>query len=359
MSSQAAAMPASGALPRAPSRWGLWGAFAVVYLVWGSTFLGIRVAVETLPPLSMAAIRFLVSGSILLLVSSRVRPRPTLRQWGNAAIVGALFFLGNHGLVTTAARFIPSSLACLIVATEVPIIALLSSALLPGQPLTRPGVIGAGLGLAGVVCLFSGSGAGEGAASMLACLAVLGASLCWSVGAVLSQRLQFPPDPILRAAMQMTCGGTLLCGASLLRGEPAALEAAAFSTRSLIALLYLIAFGSVLAFACYSYLLKHVRADTVATHVFVNPLVAVAVGAWLGGEQLRPAHLVSGLFILASVSVITLGQRRSGDPQRIVRSAADLERPGSSDSRCRAPSRSRSFLPDPGSPLSEPKGWLP
>jgi drug/metabolite transporter (DMT)-like permease len=194
---------------------------------------------------------------------------------------------------------------------------------------------------------------------MLACLAVLGASLSWSIGAVLSQRLQFPPDPILRAAMQMTWGGLLLSGASLLRGEPAALETAAFSGRSLIALLYLIAFGSVLAFACYSYLMRHVRADTVATHVFVNPLVAVAVGAWLGGEQLRPAHLVSGLFILASVSVITLGQRRTGDPQRIVRSAADLTRPIACDSRCLPASGSQPSTPDPGSPLSEPKRWSP
>jgi len=359
MSSPAAATPASGALRRSPSRWGLWGAFAVIYLVWGSTFLGIRVAVETLPPLSMAAIRFLVSGGILLLVSCRVRPRPTLRHWGNAAVVGALFFLGNHGLVSTAARFIPSSLACLIVATEVPIIALLSSALLPGQPLTRSGLIGAGLGLAGVVCLFSGSGAGAAAASVPACLAILGASLSWSMGAVLSQRLQFPPDPILRAAMQMIWGGALLSFASVLRGEPAALQAAAFSSRSVIALLYLIAFGSVLAFACYSYLLEHVRADTVATHVFVNPLVAVAVGAWLGGERLRPAHLVSGLFILASVGVITLGQRRRGDPHRIVRSAADLQRPIGCDSRCVAPARPRPSIPDPGSPLSESKGCLP
>ncbi len=304
-------------------------------------------AVETLPPLSMAAIRFLVSGGILLLVSCRVRPRPTLRHWGNAAVVGALFFLGNHGLVSTAARFIPSSLACLIVATEVPIIALLSSALLPGQPLTRSGLIGAGLGLAGVVCLFSGSGAGAAAASVPACLAILGASLSWS------------PDPILRAAMQMIWGGALLSFASVLRGEPAALQAAAFSSRSVIALLYLIAFGSVLAFACYSYLLEHVRADTVATHVFVNPLVAVAVGAWLGGERLRPAHLVSGLFILASVGVITLGQRRRGDPHGIVRSAADLQRPIGCDSRCVAPARPRPSIPDPGSPLSESKGCLP
>jgi drug/metabolite transporter (DMT)-like permease len=284
----------------------LWGSFAVIYLVWGSTFLGIRVAVETLPPLSMAAVRFLIAGGILLALSSRVRPRPTLREWGNAAIVGGFFFLGNHGLVTSAARFIPSSLVCLIIATEVPIIAVLSSVLLPNQPLTRRSLIGAAFGLAGVLCLF-GKGAGDSAVPLLACLMVVGASLSWSLGAVFSQRLRFPPDAVLRAAMQMTCGGVMLSCASLLRGE--SIDVAALSSRSLLALAYLIAFGSVLAFACYSYLLKHVRAEAVATHSFVNPLVAVVVGAWLGGEHLRPAHLVSGLLILCSVCVITLGQR--------------------------------------------------
>ncbi|HYZ89833.1 MAG TPA: EamA family transporter [Myxococcales bacterium] len=313
MSSPAGEVLSFSAAERAPSRWSLFGAFAVIYLVWGSTFLGIRIAVETLPPLSMAAIRFIVSGGVLLLASSRVRPRPTLREWRNAAIVGALFFLGNHGLVSSAAPFIPSSLSCLIIATEVPTIALLSSLLLPNRPLTRAGLIGAALGVAGVVCLFAGKGNGSGASavSVLACLAVLGASWCWAFGAVLSQRLKFPPNAILRAAMQMSCGAVMLSAASLLRGEYVTLSAASFSARSLLALGYLITFGSVLAFACYSYLLKHVRADTVATHVFVNPLVAVALGAWLGGERLRPAHLISGLLILASVSVILLGQRRS------------------------------------------------
>lgn len=316
MSTPAAEIALPSAPERSPSRWALCGAFAAIYLVWGSTFLGIRVAVETLPPLSMAAIRFLVSGGVLLLATSRIRPRPTLLQWRNAAVVGALFFLCNHGLVSSAARFIPSSLSCLIVATEVPIIALLSSALLPNQPLTRAGLVGAVFGVAGVVCLFVGNDSSHGAINVFACLAVLGASLSWSMGAVLSQRLQFPPDPILRAAMQMTCGAVLLSAASLVHGEHRALAAAAFSGRSLLALAYLITFGSVLAFACYSYLLKHVRADTVATHVFVNPLVAVALGAWLGGEQLRPAHLVSGLLILVSVGVITLGARSLSRPVR-------------------------------------------
>src|SRR3979409_1594340 len=106
---------------RTAARWPLWGSFAVIYLIWGSSFLGIKVAVETLPPLFTAAVRFLISGAILLLATSQIRPRPTARHWANAAIVGALFFLVNHGLVTSAARYIPSSLACLIAATQVPI----------------------------------------------------------------------------------------------------------------------------------------------------------------------------------------------------------------------------------------------
>src|SRR5947207_12470331 len=108
MSSPAAPIPASGA-PEHPPRWALWGAFAVIYLVWGSTFLGIRVAVETLPPLTMSGFRFLVAGGILLLVTARVRPRPSAREWLNAVFIGSLFFLGNHGLISNAARYLPSS----------------------------------------------------------------------------------------------------------------------------------------------------------------------------------------------------------------------------------------------------------
>ncbi|MFL5379130.1 MAG: EamA family transporter [Myxococcales bacterium] len=309
MSSTAYEVEALSVVPRAAERrWPIAAAFAVIYLVWGSTFLGIRVAVETLPPLTMSGFRFLVAGTVLLLFTSRVRPRPTLREWRNAVIVGALFFLGNHGLISNAARFLPSSVVCLIISTEVAIIAVLSSLFL-GQPLTRAGLAGAALGFAGVLCLFGGHGV-RGSTSLLASFAVLGASISWSFGAVLSQRLRFPPDAVLRAGMQMICGGVLLTIASALRGEMSAVDFSAFSHRSLFALGYLILFGSVLAFACYSYLLKHVRTDAVATHVFVNPLVAVAVGAWLGGEQLQAVHFVSGGLILASVLVILLGQRR-------------------------------------------------
>jgi len=319
MSSHEAAVLSPGPY-RIPARWLLWGSFAVIYLIWGSSFLGIKVAVETLPPLFTAAVRFLISGGILLLATSRIRPRPTARHWVNAAMVGALFFLVNHGLVSSAARYIPSSLACLIAATQVPIIAVLSSVLLPNQPLTRRSLIGAALGLTGVVCLFVGQGIGADVTSVLPCLAILGAATSWALGAVFSQRLEFPPHPVLRAAMQMICGGVMLSGVSLLRGEPWAIDLTAVSSRSLASLAYLILFASVLAFACYSYLLKHVRTDMVATHVFVNPLVAVALGTWLAGEQLRAAHFASGLLILTSVCLITLGFR--GHPRASHRPSA-------------------------------------
>src|SRR3954464_4735489 len=177
VASAPAAAPLSAAPPAvapakpaaAAPRWALWSAFAVIYLVWGSTFLGIRVAVETLPPLTLSGFRFLVSGGLLLLVTARVRPRPTAREWLNAVFIGSLFFLGNHGLISNAARYLPSSLVCLIIATEVPIIAVLSSALL-GQPLTRASLAGAALGFVGVLFLFGGNGP-DGATNLFACLA--------------------------------------------------------------------------------------------------------------------------------------------------------------------------------------------
>jgi drug/metabolite transporter (DMT)-like permease len=286
--------------------------FAVIYVVWGSTFLGIRVAVESLPPLAMATFRFLVSGGILWLVSAGARPRPTVKQWRNAACVGALFFLGNHGLVTVAARYLPSSLVCLIVATEVPIITLLSSAFLPNQPLKPRSLVGAALGVVGVAWLFVGRGLGMEAAPLLPSLAVLGASVSWSLGAVFSRKLEFPPNPLLRSSMQMLCGGAMLAVGSVVKGELPALRPELVTARSLWALAYLIGLGSVVAFAVYTWLLGRVRVDAVATHAFVNPLVAVLLGTYLGGERMLPTYWVAGAFILCSVWVITIGfpQRR-------------------------------------------------
>lgn len=299
-----------------PARWAIIAAFAVIYLVWGSTFLGIRIAVESIPPLIMAGGRFTLAGLILLLIAQRAAPVPfvapglflgaTKRQWGSAIITGALFFFGNHSLVSTAAKYIPSGLSSLIIATEVPIIAVLSSLLLVNQPLTRRAIIGAVLGIAGVLWLFISQQSHGASGLLLPSLAILGASISWSFGAVLSQRLDLPSHALRRAGMQMTCGGLLLCIASLVMGEPMHMSLSAITMRSALSLVYLIFIGSVLAFACYTWLMKHVRTDAVSTHVFVNPLVAVALGAWLAGERFESAYLVAGVLILCSVCVINM-----------------------------------------------------
>jgi drug/metabolite transporter (DMT)-like permease len=312
--------------PRAavPARWLVVMAFAVIYLVWGSTFLGIRFAVESIPPLTMAGVRFLCAGLVLWLLSQRAggshdAPAQILgatpRQWRNALITGSLFFLGNHDLVSTAAQHIPSSLACLIIATEVPIIAVLSSMLLPNQPLTRRAIFGAALGISGVLWLFISQGASGATGTLIPSLAVLGASLCWSTGAVLSQRLDLPSNALRRAGMQMTCGGLLLCLASLAKGEPFSIQWSEITLKSILAMAYLTTFGSILAFASYVWLLKHVRADAVATHVFVNPLVAIILGSWLGGERLESAALVAGVLILCSVCIMTMRSSKVDTPE--------------------------------------------
>jgi drug/metabolite transporter (DMT)-like permease len=296
-------MSSSTPAPRAA----LWAAFGVIYFVWGSTFLAIRVAVETLPPFAMAAIRFVIAGTILLAVAGPSIRGATLRHWRNAFIVGALFFLGNHGLVNSAASAIPSGLACLLVATEVPMIAVLSAAFLPGHPLTRRTVLGAVAGLCGVGALVAASGLGASGVGLVPVAMVLGASALWSAGVILSRRLAFPGDPVLRSGMQMFAGALLLTGAAIARGEPVLAALTGASTRSLLALAYLIVVGSVLAFATYTWLLSRVRTDAVATHAFVNPLVAVGLGAWLGGERLEAGQLVAGAFILGSVLILTRG----------------------------------------------------
>jgi len=304
--SSAALAPVSPPLARpATSRAALVFAFAVLYLVWGSTFLGIKVAVETIPTFAMPAIRFLISGAVLLAFRWRALAGVSARHWRNAFLLGALFFLGNHAMVSTAAPYLPSGLGSIIIATEVPTIAVLSSLLLPGHPLTRRAVLGGALGLVGVAALFLGTGGASGHAPLVPSLHFLGASISWSFGVVVSQRLDAPSDPILRAGMQMAAGGLMLAAGSVLRGEPAQLLAHGASERSLVALAYLITFGSILAFGCFTWLLGKVKPAQVATHVFVNPLVAVALGAWLAGERLQPVHLVAGAFILASVLVIT------------------------------------------------------
>ncbi len=300
-------------------------AFAAVYLVWGSTYLAIRIAIETIPPLLMAGARFLVAGT-LLYAFSRLRgaPRPTRRNWRGAAIVGALLLLGGNGGVVLAERTVPSGVAALLVAT-VPVWMVVLDWLWHGA--ARPGVrvfVGLALGLAGIGLLVGPGAFGGGAVDAAGAAILLVASLSWAAGSVYSPRAGLPRHAMLSTGMEMLCGGAALVLAGLLRGELPALQPSAVSGPSLLGLLYLVAFGSLVGFTAYIWLLDHVSAPRVATYAYVNPVVAVVLGWLVLGEPLTPRMLAAAAVIVAAVVLITtVGQRRRPRAARGLRGVAE------------------------------------
>jgi drug/metabolite transporter (DMT)-like permease len=301
-----------GECTRSPRRLIVVLAFAAVYLVWGSTYLGIRVALETLPPFLMGGFRFLVGGSVLYLCA-RVSGAPAVRarHWRPAFLLGALLFLMGNGGVVWAQQYIPSGLAALLV-TMTPLWMVLLVWLRSGG--TRPRglvVLGLALGLGGMIGLIGPRvqpGAGVHAAGVLA---VLGASLAWAVGSLYSRRSGLPSSPLAAAALPQLTGGLLMVMAGLARGEAATFDPRAVSLRSLLALGYLVVFGSLVAFTAYSWLLRHVHPTTVSTYAFVNPVVAVLLGCTLGGEALPLDSFLAGTLAVTGVAVIIMGQARA------------------------------------------------
>ncbi|MBA2476492.1 MAG: EamA family transporter, partial [Actinobacteria bacterium] len=280
-------------------------ALAVVYVVWGSTYLGIAVALETLPPLLMAGVRFLVAGVLLYTVASRfgdrVGDRPGGRQWLAALLTGGpLFLLGNGGVVW-AQQTVPSGIAALLVATVPLWIALLDRVLF-GSRLSWRAVAGLVLGFGGVA-LFVVPG-GSGRVDPTGALILVGASLAWAVGSLLSRTAALPKRLLVTAAMQMIAGGTLLLLVGLVTGEVGSVRLETLSARSVLALAYLILFGSLVAFSSYAWLLRAARTSLAATYAYVNPVVAVALGWALLGEGITPRTLAGGAVILVAVVLI-------------------------------------------------------
>lgn len=286
-------------------------AFLAIYLIWGTTFLGIRVAVETIPPFLMAGLRFSLAGGVMLpVVLARGARFPSPRHWRSAAIGGGLMLAGGIGLVSVAERRIPSGLAALMVATIPVWITLLEWLGFGGK---RPGArvfLGLGLGLAGAALLFAPAG-GAGAGGDLAGLgiALLGA-LFFALGSLYSRRAPLPADTRVGTASEMLAGGLLLLLVSLLVGEPARLDAATISTRSLVALAYLIVCGSIVGYTAYLWLLKTVEPAKVATNFYVNPVIAVLVGWLVAGEAVTATMLVAAAVILLGVAVINTAPPR-------------------------------------------------
>lgn len=294
-------------------------AFAAIYLVWGSTYLAIRVAVETLPPFLMAATRFAVSGALLygfLWFTKRIKP--TARQWRDNAIVGGFLMLGGNGLVCWAEQTVPSGIATLIVSIGPLVVVLLDWAVLvwgkDEKRGARPSLAtftGLALGFVGLVLLVGPSLApGPGGLPLLPIGALALASALWSTGSLYGRYSQQPAEPFTASAIQMLTGSGWLFAASLLAHEPARLHAADLTARALGAWAYLTLVGSLVGFTAFVWLMKHSTPARVYTYTYVNPIVAVFLGWLILHETVSPRIFVAAAVIIAGVAVITVAKTR-------------------------------------------------
>ncbi|MEU6932233.1 EamA family transporter [Streptomyces sp. NPDC046374] len=305
--------PDGPAVRRIPAA--VWAALGIVYVVWGSTYLGIRIVVETLPPFLSAGTRFVAAGLILAgIIAWRQGPaalKVTPRQLVSAVGVGLLLILGGNGLVVLAETSIPSGLAALLIAV-VPAWVVILKALSGARP-TVGGLAGVLLGLVGLGVLTLPGLSGDVKAGGV--LLVVAATLCWSVGSFSSSRLPMPANPFAASAYEMIAGGLAGLGVGLVRGEHHGLDLSAVSGRSWAALAYLVVFGSLLAFTAYAWLLQAAPLSLVATYAYVNPVVAVALGALVLNEALTWPIMLGGAIVVGGVCLIVSTERRGSAPR--------------------------------------------
>ena len=292
-----------------------WICLVIVYIVWGSTYLAIRVGVETMPPLLMAAARNLVAGIIMFPIALRVRrttgarvaagsaarTRPSRKEWLGCAIVGILLLVAN-GLVGIGEQTVPSGLAALLVAT-VPLWLLGMDAVLNHARLGLAPMGGLLLGLAGVG-LLSGLGGRSHGISALGVIIILGAAAMWALGTIMARRVTIPSSPALASGMQLLCGGAALLALGTAAGEFGSLHLGQISARSWLALGYLIVIGSIVAFSAYGIAVRSLPTATVATYAYVNPVIAVLLGTLILNERLTPAMLGGGALIVGAVVLV-------------------------------------------------------
>jgi drug/metabolite transporter (DMT)-like permease len=282
-------------------------AFAIIYFVWGSTFLAIRVGVHEVPPLLLAAMRFLVAGLVLFgwMVAKGER-LPNGRQWVSAILLAFLIFVLDYGLLFWAEQRVPSGIAAVMMATIPVFIALSEIVILRTQRLKIRLALALLVGIGGVVVLMSRSlNLGGAAIDTVGALALIGGSISWSIASVLTRKLQLPDSKVMSSGSQMLAGGVMLTLAAAVLGEFRDFHPAAVSREAWFALLYLIVFGSIIGFTAYVWLIHRESPTKVGTYAYVNPVVAVVVGYFLGGESLGLRTILGTLFVLISVVVIT------------------------------------------------------
>ena len=294
----------------------VWTALAAVYLIWGSTYLAIAIAVQTLPPLFSAGLRFCVAGLVLVgFVAARRGLRVGRDQLAAAAAVGVLLIVGGNGFVVLAERTVPSGLTALIIASVPLWIVIIRR--VAGDRIHPSTFIGVAVGVAGVAFLVVPRGAG-GAANTGGVILLLVATISWALGTFLSPRLRMPGNGLLSTGIQQLTGGIVLVVAAAAMGELAHLEPATWSAKSLWAMAYLVVFGSLVAFTAYSWLLQHAPVSLVATYAYVNPVVAVLLGALILAEPVTPSILIGAAIIVAAVAFIVTHE---GARQRATRAA--------------------------------------
>jgi drug/metabolite transporter (DMT)-like permease len=297
-------------MQRPTSRQKLIAAFASLYFVWGSTYLGIRFAIETIPPLLMAGIRFLIAGSLMYFWGVlRGHERPTRAHWKTAAIIGLMLLLVGNGGLSWSEQLIPSGVAALIVAVS-PLWFVLLEWIHGGVKPTAGVVLGLFLGTLGIVVLIDPANLVGGlSVDIVGALVLLGSSICWAVGSIYSRRASLPA---IANGMEMLMGGVGLLVVGTLTGEWSSFHPSAITMRSVLAVGYLIVFGSIIGFSSFVYVLHSTTPARASTYAYVNPIVAVLIGWSIGGETLGGRILLAAALIIAAVAAITiLGTRKN------------------------------------------------
>jgi drug/metabolite transporter (DMT)-like permease len=290
-----------------PPSWKILLAFSIIYFVWGSTFLAIRLGVREVPPFLLAALRFLVAGLVLYgWMRLKGTPAPSRREWAAACLLGSLIFLVDYGCVFWAEQRVPSGITAVVLASIPVFITLLEIIFLRTQRLTFRLGLALLVGVCGVAVLMSHSmSLGEIPINRAGAAALLVAAFSWAVATILTRRLQLPASKPMSAAAQMLLGGVQLLILAALSGEFAGFRAQAVSWTAWLALIYLIIAGSIVGFTAYIWLLHYESPTKVGTYAYVNPVVAVVVGHFVGGEVVGPRTLLGTLFVLVSVITIT------------------------------------------------------
>jgi drug/metabolite transporter (DMT)-like permease len=302
-----------------PATWKLLLAFAIIYLVWGSTYLAIRIGVREIPPFLMAGLRFTVAGlAMWAWMRGAGTPSPTLREWRDATVLGTLMFLIDYACLFWAEQRVPSGVAAVILAMIPVCITLLEILFLRTQRLSVRLALGLAVGIIGVVVLTNPwASSGEASINRGGVIALLVSCCGWSIGTIVTQRLTLPASKPMSAAAQMLSGGIQLLVLAAVTGEFTHFRAQNISASAWLSLVYLIIAGSIIGYTAYVWLLHYESPTRVGTYAYVNPIVAVILGATLGGEVMGRRTIAGAALIVISVIAITTIKRKQSNPEKL------------------------------------------